>query len=534
MGRAEADAVQILMQLPTDTAPGERAAVRPVASVPTAALAGTVAGAAALAISELLAGLVAGAPSLVVEVGAFVIGLQPPGAKQLVVDIFGTNDKLALNVLVALIAVGLAAVLGILARRRQGLARLGYAAIGLAVFLVSLPDPLVDPLLALLTCSVAVGVAIFTLQRLLAIATPAAARAEMPDWSRRRFLGTSLGVGAAAIGGGVVGRLLLDRQRLEAPPGALSLPPVAAPTLQSSASLQVPGVTPIVMPNDRFYRIDTQLLTPRLDARTWKLRIHGLVDREVTLSYADLLAMPMQQQYVTIACVSNEVGGDLVGNALWGGVRLQRILDLAGVRQGASQIVGRAFDGWTCGFPTLWLTDEGKEALLAVRMNGAPLPAAHGFPARLIVPGLYGYVSATKWITEIEVTTLEAFDAYWVPLGWAKYGPIKTQSRIDTPRRGAQLPIGRVAVAGVAWAPERGIAAVEVQVDGGPWTPARLSTPISRATWVQWLYLWQAAAGSHVLRVRATDGTGVVQTAAVQPPAPSGATGYHTISVSVG
>jgi hypothetical protein len=243
--------------------------------------------------------------------------------------------------------------------------------------------------------------------------------------------------------------------------------------------------------------------------------------------------MPLHEEYVTIQCVSNEVGGDLVGNALWRGVSLREVLDMAGIQAGATQIVGRAFDGWTGGFPTEWLTSSNREALIAVAMNGETLPPAHGYPARLMVPGLYGYVSATKWLTNIELTTLEAFDGYWVPLGWAKDGPIKTASRIDTPHPGSSVSSGTVPVAGVAWAPDRGVSKVELQVDDGPWQPAELSTPISKRTWVQWLVRWPATSGSHQLRVRATDGTGALQIEQPQDPAPNGATGYHTVAVTV-
>jgi hypothetical protein len=251
------------------------------------------------------------------------------------------------------------------------------------------------------------------------------------------------------------------------------------------------------------------------------------------LTYDELVAMPLHEQYVTIACVSNEVGGDLVGNALWRGVRLKELLERAGVQPAATQIVGRAVDGFTVGFPTVWALADERESLVAVAMNGGPLPADHGFPARLIVPGLYGYVSATKWLAEIQLTTLEAFDAYWIPLGWAKEAPILTQSRIDTPRDQSRIEPGTVAVAGVAWAPDRGISAVEVQVDESGWQPAELSVPISDATWVQFVHRWQATSGEHLLRVRATDGDGVVQTDERTEPAPDGARGQHTIRVTV-
>jgi len=256
-----------------------------------------------------------------------------------------------------------------------------------------------------------------------------------------------------------------------------------------------------------------------------------MVERPYELSFADLLAMPMVEEYVTLCCVSNEVGGDLVGNAAWRGVPLVDLLSRSGVRRGATQIVGRSVDGFTVGFPTD-LAFDGRHALVAVGMNGDLLSSLRGFPARLVVPGLYGYVSATKWLTEIELTTWDGYDAYWVPRGWAKKAPIKTQSRIDTV---SPLPpvAGPMAVAGVAWAPTRGIARVEVQVDDERWAEASLADSLSDDTWRQWVYRWQAAAGNHVLRVRATDGRGDTQTSEVSDPAPDGATGYHTVRVAV-
>ncbi|HTI29518.1 MAG TPA: molybdopterin-dependent oxidoreductase [Methylomirabilota bacterium] len=506
----------------------------PVPSRGAAAVAGIVAGGVALAATELLAGILPGAPSVVLEIGAFLISLQPPGAKQLVVDLFGTADKLVLNIVIVLGALVLAAVLGILARYHRSWTTAGFTGIAVLGLLASLRDPLVDGLLALIAAVVGVAVAYNVIGWLLRLATPSGDEAEMPDWGRRRFIGTSVGVAALAVAGGGVGRILLN-SRADAAPTPGSIPPAVdpVPPLAAGTKLDVDGITPIVVSNRDFYRIDTQLLTPRIDASTWTLSVDGMVDHPFSLNYAELLAMEMHEEYVTIACVSNEVGGDLVGNALWKGVRLRELLDRAGVQSGASQIVGHSFDGWTAGFPTAWLDDPAREALVAVAMNGDPLPAEHGFPARLIVPGLYGYVSATKWLTSIGLTTLEAFNGYWVPLGWAKEAPILTQSRIDVPKRGDSVNAGTVAVAGVAWAPDRGIAAVEVQVDDGPWVRAELSAQISDATWVQWLYRWPATAGTHLLSVRATDGTGEVQTTDVTRPAPDGARGHHTISVQV-
>jgi DMSO/TMAO reductase YedYZ molybdopterin-dependent catalytic subunit len=303
--------------------------------------------------------------------------------------------------------------------------------------------------------------------------------------------------------------------------------------LPAGAELAVAGITPLVVPTESFYRIDTALLVPRVDTTTWVLTVRGLVDREVRLTYDDLRAMPLFDQYVTIACVSNDVGGKLVGNALWTGVHLHDVLDQAGVQAEATQIVGRSVDGFTTGFPTAWAMDPARDPMIAIGMNGQPLPADHGFPARLIIPGLYGYVSATKWLGEIELTRWEDFDAYWVPLGWSKEGPILTQSRIDVPRGGSSISAGPVNIAGVAWAPDRGVSAVEVKVDDEDWVAATLSTPLSDATWVQWLRVWDATPGRHAILVRATDGTGEIQTAEMSRPAPDGARGHHTIEVDV-
>jgi DMSO/TMAO reductase YedYZ molybdopterin-dependent catalytic subunit len=508
----------------------------PIPSRAHAALAGAAAGAVAIGANELLAAILPGAPSFVAEIGAAVIALQPPGAKQFVVDLFGTNDKLVFGLLTAAVAIAGAAVLGIVARRRFGLAALGFAGAGLAAMAISLRvDTLVDPLLALVSTAVTIGAGIGALRALLALAPSSDPAAEMPDWSRRRFIGTSLAVGTVAVASGVLGRVLLEQGGVAAPP--VDVPPVPEPSqpppsLEPGTELGIDGLSPVVTPNADFYRIDTALITPRLDAATWQLTVSGMVDRPLLLSYEELLERPLVERYVTIACVSNEVGGDLVGNASWSGVALADLLDLAGPHAEATQVVGRAVDDWTAGFP-MEVVHDGRPCMVAVTMNGEPLPVEHGFPARLIVPGLYGYVSATKWLTEIELTTWEAFDGYWIPRGWSKEGPIKTQSRIDVPRAGATVEAGRTPVAGVAWAPTRSVQQVEVRVDDGPWEPARLSGALSANAWVQWLHVWEATPGEHRLTVRATDGDGRTQTAEVAPPAPSGATGHHTITVDV-
>ena len=246
-----------------------------------------------------------------------------------------------------------------------------------------------------------------------------------------------------------------------------------------------------------------------------------MVNRPFEVDFLELIDMPMVERHITIACVSNEVGGDLIGTAKWLGVPLPVLLERAGVQPGATQIVGRSADGFTVGFPTEVALD-GRDALVAVGMNGEPLPFEHGFPARLIVAGLYGYVSATKWLTEVELATWDGFDAYWVPRGWSKEAPIKTQSRIDVPVDGSTIRPGQQAIAGVAWAPTRGISGVEVRVDGGRWQPAELAAELADTTWRQWRMPWEATSGTHSIMVRATDGTGETQTDEVAPPAPDG------------
>jgi DMSO/TMAO reductase YedYZ molybdopterin-dependent catalytic subunit len=522
-----------------------------------AAFSGAIAGAAGIAVAELIAGLIGGAPSLLIAVGDLVIRLQPPGAKDLVVSIFGTNDKLALNTLVLLLGLAVAAGIGVLARRRWSWGEWALVALGVVLGYAAFTEPLVSPIFAVLTPLIAFAVSRQTLRSLLRLLTPVTAMppipagpartprrrdatnvlAEMPDWDRRRFLLTSGSIAVGSLAIGVVGRSLLNRQpNVPTTADPIQLPPVPAslPPLPATASLNLNGITPIVMPNNRFYRIDTALIVPRVDVATWTLKVTGLVNKELTFTYDQLKALGLFEQYVTIACVSNHVGEDLVGNAKWTGVHLRDVLSGAGVRPEATQIVGRSVDGFTVGFPTEWAMDPTRDPMVAIGMNDALLPAEHGYPARLIVPGLFGYVSATKWLSEIELTTLEAFDAYWVPLGWSKLGPILTQSRIDVPRGGAQVKPGLVPVGGVAWAPDRGISKVEVRVDSGDWQPATLSAAISKATWVQWRFDWQATAGIHRLEVRATDGTGEVQTDMETPPAPDGARGHHHINVNVG
>ena len=498
------------------------------------ALAGAVAAGLGLGISEFIAGLSSGLPSLVEGMGNFVIDNTPEPVKEWAIATFGTNDKLVLLIGIAVVTVLVGALVGTVARKRFGVALGVFIAFGVLAALAATSDPQVALGLAIVPGGAAAFSGIAALQWLYRIGVPKPDTDADP--SRRSFLvGASAIVGMTAIAAGF-GRVLIERAKRAAsgraevalPSPADGLPPVPA-----AAELGVEGLETVLTSNEDFYRIDTAFAVPRVDIQEWTLTVSGRVDRPYTLTYYDLLDMRMIERDVTLACVSNQVGGSLVGNARWQGVPLSEILNRAGVRDDAEQIVGRSVDDFTVGFP-VDVAFDGREALVAVGMNGEPLPFEHGFPARLVVAGLYGYVSATKWLSEIELTGWDEFDAYWVPRGWAKEAPIKTQSRIDTPRRGIRIPAGPRQVAGVAWAPTRGISRVEVQLgDGQPWVEAELSEPLSVNSWIQWKMPWDPEPGVYQLAVRATDGNGDLQTKTIRPAAPDGATGWHTIVVSV-
>nr|WP_205807343.1 molybdopterin-dependent oxidoreductase [Micromonospora sp. HNM0581] len=515
-------------------------------------MAGVAAAAAAIGTAELVAALTGPRSSPLVAVGGVVVDTVPEPVKRFGIEVFGVYDKVALLVGTALLLGGFAALLGVLASRRLTVGLAGIVVlggIGATAALTRADADAADVLPALLGAVVG-GAALWAFVAgpleldpwpwaspsptgPPAAAGPAVA-AHDPD-SRRRFL-TGIGavLGVATVGG-VAGRWLAGRQGVSAARESVTLPaPVSpAPPVPAGAELTLPGLASYVTSNRGFYRIDTALVVPQVDPKSWQLRIHGRVRNPLTLSYTDLLARPMVERYVTLACVSNEVGGNLIGNARWLGVPIRELLDEAAPLDGADQVVGRSVDGWTCGTPTAVLRD-GRDALLAVGMNGEPLPVQHGFPARMVVPGLYGYVSACKWITELELTSFADFDAYWVPRGWSAQGPVKTQSRIDTPRPRNRPAAGPVTVAGVAWAQHRGIDRVEVRVDEGPWQEARLASTVSVDTWVQWSWQWQATPGEHTLQVRATDSTGETQTGEPRDVAPDGATGWHSVTLTVG
>ena len=507
------------------------------ASRRAASVLGLLAGFAALAAGELVAGAVDGV-SPVVSVGDAVIDRVPAVVKDLAIDVFGAADKAALIVGILVVLVLLAGLVGRVAVGRPGVAAGTVAGLGLVGVLAARSDGTTlsfvrDALPSVVGAAVGIAVLLGGRHRPEGPLDGAVA-GDAGLLDRRRFLGFVAAVGATAASAGAVGRYLQGQAGAAASRAAVVLPrarQVLRP-LPAGADLGIEGVAPFVTPNRDFYRIDTALIVPQVRTEGWTLRVHGMVDRELELTFDELLARDLVEADVTLACVSNEVGGDLIGNARWLGARLDELLREAGVQRRATQVVPRSADGFAAGFPTEAALD-GRDALVAVGMNGEALPLEHGFPARLVVPGLYGYVSATKWLTEIELTGLDDFDSYWVRRGWAKEAPIKTQSRIDTPRSGTSLRTGRVPVAGVAWAQGRGIRGVDVRIDDGPWQAARLGAGVGDDTWRQWVLEWDADPGDHTLAVRATDGDGETQPEERLAPIPDGATGWHTVRVSV-
>ena len=545
------------------------------------ALAGVLAGAVAIGVAQLAAGLTVPQSSPVLAVGQAAIDLTPLPVKNFAISTFGTHDKTALLGGILVVLALYAAVVGMVALRRLTFGLWGlalFAAIGLAAALTR-PNSTAEYVVPTLAGAAAGA---FALARLTRAATgPAVVSSRPPDsppkltppdlptppdiparpaepaekaptysftylpnpddqgparWpGRRRFLITSGMAAAVATAGTLAGRELITRRNVSQARAAVRFPrpAVPAPPLPAGSNLNIPGLSSFITPNDSFYRVDTALILPQVDPATWQLRIHGMVQREVTLTFAELLKRPLVEDYVTLTCVSDPVGGPYVGNAKWLGASLAALIRLARPLAGASQLLCTSVDGFTSGTP-LTVVLDGREALLAVAMNGTALPVEHGFPARMVVPGLYGYVSATKWVTDIEVTTFAAASAYWVQRGWSQQAPIKTECRIDVPAGGASLRPGLTPVAGVAWAQHKGIAAVQVRVDGGPWHQARLAAVPGIDTWRQWVWEWPATPGNHLLEARATDQTGYTQTAVQAQPPPNGASGYPSAAVSVG
>jgi DMSO/TMAO reductase YedYZ molybdopterin-dependent catalytic subunit len=504
------------------------------------ALTGVLTAAVALGVAELAAAIIGPNSAPVIAVGEVAINLTPIPVKEFAIAHFGSHDKQALLVGIVMVLLAFAAGIGIAAVRR-----IGYGLAGLAVFAVigaaaasHLPGASFTDVIPTLAGLVVAAGALIVLVRAVWAAVPAAPvqngglAAGRPD--RRRFLMAGAGAAAIAVVAGGGGDRLLRRFSIASSRAQVRLP---APALRAAAvpagtELKIPGLTPFFTDNASFYRVDTDLVLPQVSPSSWTLKIDGMVDHELEFSYAELLKMPMTETDITLVCVSNQVGGSYNGNARWLGVPVASLLRRAGVKAGADQVLSAATDGMTISTPLISLTD-GRPALIAVGMNGQPLPIAHGFPARMIVPGLYGYVSATKWLTKLTVTTFAAQKAYWTQRGYSAQAPVKTESRIDVPRPLSRLGAGRVAVAGVAWAPAKGIATVEVNVDSGPWQRATLAAADGIHTWRQWMWAWDAKPGLHTVRVRATDHSGATQTSQRAYPVPNGASGWDSVVVTV-
>jgi len=552
------------------------------------AVCGVIAAAVAMGVAQLLAGISIPQSSPVLAVGQADIDATPLAVKDWATSTFGTNDKNVLLTGVLMVVFLYAAGVGILAVRslRLGMAGIAvFAALGMSA---ALTRPGASPAYVLPTLGGA-AVGAFALYRLVvkarAAAAASAARApaplppivfggagspsgpggpggsggsgapggelrapDLPGTSvpplrvpprqpseRRAFLVTAGVSLAGAAAGGYIGRQLTTRHNVTAARSAVRFPrpAVAAPALPAGSSLPIPGISPFITPNGAFYRVDTALLVPEVDPRNWTLRIHGMVAREIEVTFDDLLRRPLIEDYVTLCCVSNPVSGPYIGNAKFLGASYGALIREARPLRGADQLFCTSVDGFTSGTPLSVVLDTGRDSLVAVAMNDAPLPVDHGFPARLVVPGLYGYVSACKWVADIQVTTFAAATAYWGQRGWSQQAPIKTESRIDVPAGGSSVKAGRVAVAGVAWAQHKGIEAVEVRVDGGPWQQATLAAVPDLDTWRQWVWYWDAKAGPHLLEARATDKTGYTQTALQADVAPNGATGYPQSQITV-
>jgi len=480
-----------------------------------AALAGLVAAGVALATTEVVATAIDRTrPSVIGAVASrLVVALSGP-LKNLAIRWFGTNDKTALVAGIIVVGMSAGAGLGLVGRRHARVAIAGLAVFGVVGIVCADFDPLASAPQAAVASVLGVVAGVATLLALLRLAArPAGAAPSVhARTARRRFLATGGGLAVLAVAGPGLSTWFRSRLASVSASRRGTLPPARRTTaVPDGVDLAVDGLTPYVTSATALYRIDTATFVPRIDLDAWHLRITGMVEHPLTFTYDELLAMELVEEPVTIACVSNDVGGHLIGNGRWRGVPLATLLSRAGVDPAATQIVGRSVDDFTVGIPAAVAAD-GRVAMVALGLDGDVLPDEHGFPARLIVSGLYGYASATKWLTEIELNRIEDLDSYWVERGWARDGSIVIESRVDVPASGVTVPAGRVSIAGVAWAPPTGIAGVEVQIDRGAWRPAQLAAVASGNTWVQWSYAWtDAVPGQHLLAVRATDRLGRVQ-----------------------
>jgi DMSO/TMAO reductase YedYZ molybdopterin-dependent catalytic subunit len=508
------------------------------------ALSGILAAAAGIAAGHLVAGFVDPATSPVLTIGSTVIDLTPTPVKEWAIARFGTADKPILLGSVVLVTLVAAALIGLLARRRRALATALLGGLVLLTGAAALTRPsfaVIDLLPTLVTLGAGLGAFWWLTGLALAVDSdraPAPAPAPAADstrpaggsTARRAFLGGALGVTALSVLAAVGGQLRAGAQAAK----RLVLPRPAdpAPAFPAGLEAKVPGITPLRTPNDTFYRVDTNLAVPRVDVDGWTLEVDGMVERPFSLTFDELAAMPLIERDITMTCVSNEVGGGYVGAARWLGVRLSDVLDRAGISGTPDQVLSTAVDGFTISTP-LDVVRDGRDAMIAIGMNGTQLPEAHGFPARLITPGLYGFVGATKWLTTLTLTTYAAEQAYWTKRQWATDAPIKTSARIDTPRPLSTIKAGRTAIGGVAWAQHRGVGKVEVRVDDGAWQQTELGPEVNIDYWRQWYLPWDAEPGLHRLAVRAIDREGQPQIVERATPFPSGSSGIQEVVVTV-
>ena len=549
-------AVPRRQQVPSSQAAdrGRGTAEVPARTRTTAALAGLVSAGAARGAGELIAGADDRLASPVEAVAGELIDRVPRAVERFAIQTFGTNDKLALVVGILAFAAVFGMVLGVVSRRRPRAGTAGlaaFAAVGVAASAAAPRASLVAGLPSIVAGLVGVlclgSLVARTPAREASVPTttdngdePAPSAVAMPRRggvaSRRAFLGMTAAVATAGAVAAAGGRALRSRFSAAESRAGVVLPAAARrgpplPPTATGVEVGVPGVAPFVTPNADFYRVDTALVVPQVRAEDWALAVSGMVDEPFELTFDELLGRDLVEADITMTCISNPVGGDLVGHARWLGVLTRQLLDEARPSDGADQLVGRSVDGYTCGLPLSAAYD--RDCIVAVGMNGEPLPLKHGFPARLVTPGLYGYSGSTKWLTELEVTTFDAFDQYWVRRGYADRAPIKTMARIDTPRSLERVAAGPVAVGGVAWAQTRGIEAVEVRVDDGPFRPAQLADALNRDSWRQWRFDWDAVPGRHTLTVRAVDGRGEAQTETRADIVPDGASGWMSLVVTV-
>ncbi|MGO4119731.1 molybdopterin-dependent oxidoreductase [Arthrobacter sp. YAF16] len=532
----------------TTPQPGNQRRKRPaLLSGPTAlaALAGVVSAGVVLAVAELIGAFFTARATPLIALGSTFIDFTPPWMKDFAIATFGTNDKAALFVGMGLTILLLACVLGIVAFRKWALGVAGVLLLGAVIVASVVTRASVKPLDAIpsLIGTVAGLVVLrFLISKLWRtrewpeVASDLGAKEpDRPATSRRAFF-TASGITAVAAAAAATGGRLLSAARSNVAQAreALQLPAPAKAAAAVPAGVQskAPGVTPWLTPNKDFYRIDTALSVPEIDAQSWELRIHGMVEQEVRLSFQDLLDAQLIESHVSLTCVSNPVGGNLAGNAKWLGMPIRDVLKMARPKDGADMVLSTSVDGFSASTPLEVLQDD-RDAMLAIGMNGEPLPLEHGYPVRMVVPGLYGFVSATKWVVDLEVTRFADNKAYWTQRGWSERGPIKTMARVEVPKSFAKVAAGKVAIGGTAWAQTRGITKVEVQIDNGPWTAAVLSAEASVVTWRQWSFDWEATPGPHYIKVRATDGTGEVQTDKRADPVPDGASGWQSVMVTV-